>query len=92
MLKSKLDVANTKHRLFVFRINKKVDLNGRFMQVTQPGQKPDLMRVKCIMGRNSPGKDGNLHTVRKETARYSFCMHPIPDSPTSTLVDPQRQT
>jgi hypothetical protein len=28
------------------------------------------MRVK--MGWNSPGIDGNLHTVRVETARYGF--------------------
>jgi hypothetical protein len=39
---------------------------------TQPGHEPDLMRVK--MWRNSPGIDRNLHTVRVETAKYSFCI------------------
>ena len=34
---------------------------------TQPGHKPDLMRVK--MSWNSPRIDDNLHTVRVETAR-----------------------
>ena len=38
--------------------------------VTQPGHEPDLVRVK--IGRNSPGIDSNLHTVRVETARYGF--------------------
>jgi hypothetical protein len=41
-----------------------------YATVAQPGHKPDLMQVK--MSRNSPGKDGTLHTVRIETARYSF--------------------
>jgi hypothetical protein len=39
---------------------------------TQAGHEPDLMRVK--MGGNSPGIDGNLDTVRVETARYGFCI------------------
>jgi hypothetical protein len=30
------------------------------------------MRVK--LGGNSPGIDGNLHTVRVEMARYGFCI------------------
>ena len=38
----------------------------------QPGHEPNLVRVK--MGRNSPGIDSNLHTVRVETARYGFCI------------------
>jgi hypothetical protein len=39
---------------------------------TQPGHEPDLMQVK--MDENCPGIDGNLHTVRVETARYGFCI------------------
>jgi hypothetical protein len=39
---------------------------------TQPGHEPDLMQVK--MGENCPRIDGNLHTVRVETARYGFCI------------------
>jgi hypothetical protein len=33
-----------------------------YATVTQPGHEPDLMWVK--MGRNTPGIDGNLHTIR----------------------------
>jgi hypothetical protein len=43
------------------------------LQCTQPGQEPDLMHVK--MSRNSPGINGNLHTVRVETARYGFYIY-----------------
>jgi hypothetical protein len=38
---------------------------------TQPGHKLYLMRVN--MGRNSPRRDGNLHTVTLETAIYGYC-------------------
>ena len=52
--------------------NKRVTDKSLCYSHTQPGHEPDLMQVK--MGENCPGIDGNLHTVRVETARYGFCI------------------